>query len=105
MHRTAVFGMDQLVGRVVAGDPVDVGKVEEDQVGLVPLGYAAEFVGKAQRPSAANGGGLQDLLAAEPAIGIGSLRVGAVGGDAERLVHVLVVAAGGPVRTDADVQL
>src|SRR5262245_40956869 len=102
---TAVLGVDQLVGGVVAGDPVDVGEVEEHQVGLVALGDPTEFVGKTQRPAAADGGGLENLLAPEPAIVVGSLGAGAVGGDAERFVHVLIVAAGSPVRANADVEL
>src|SRR5262245_23883117 len=104
MHSTAVFSVYQLVSRVVAGDPVDVREVEENEVGLVSLGNSTEFVGKAQRAGAARGGSVQDFFALEPAIGVGSSCVGTVGGDAERLIHVLVVAARGAVRTDADVE-
>src|SRR5262245_12151471 len=105
MHRAAVFSVYQLISRVVAGDPVDVREVEEDEVGFVSLGNSAEFVGKAERAGAARGGSLKDLFALEPAIGVGSFCVGAVGSDAERLIHVLIVAARGPVRTNADVEL
>src|SRR5262245_12479995 len=48
MHGTAVFAVDQLVGRVVAGYPVDEGKVVEEEVGLVDLGGPAGFDGKRQ---------------------------------------------------------
>src|SRR5262249_52441736 len=70
MHSTAVFSVYQLVSRVVAGDPVDVREVEENEVGLVSLGNSTEFVGKAQRAGAARGGSVQDFFALEPAIGV-----------------------------------
>ena len=105
MHGAAVLGVHQLVGGVVAGDPVDVREIEEDEVGLVALGDPADAVAEAECAGAAGGGGLEDLLAGEPAAGVRSLGVGAVGGDPQGFVHVLVVAAGCAVGADADVEL
>ena len=73
MHAGAVLGMHQLVGGVVAGNPVDVVEVDEDEIGLVALGDAAEPVAEAQRAGAAGGGRLQDLLAGEPLLVVRAL--------------------------------
>ena len=63
MYRAAVLGVDDLVGWIIAGDPIDVREIEEHQVRLVTLGDLADLVAEAQRARTAGGGGFQDLLA------------------------------------------
>src|SRR5437667_4304223 len=102
-HRGAVFGMDELVDRVVERQPIRVVEVEHDDVGLVAGGDPPDPVAKAERAGTALGRGQCRLAGRQPAPPIGSLHLGDERGQPHRLVHVLVVGAIRSVGADPEI--